>query len=219
MNTLDFSLLETMRWDNGIALLDWHLARLVQAAVYFDFPYDEARICGALAQTEDVLEPGQPYRVRLTLSSDGTVRLTTATLDPTEARYATAAVYPGLVDPSGPFWRHKTTRRLHYAKPLYWAQTHGYDEAILVSTAGELVEGTRTNVWVERDGRLLTPPMAPGGLAGVYRSHILTTRPEADEAILTVDDLRMADAMYVSNAVHGLQEVSVALDVVELQAA
>lgn len=219
MNTPDFSLLESMRWTNEIALLDWHLARLVQAAVYFDFPYDESRICRALEEAERELELGQRYRVRLTLQPDGTPRVTTAALNPEADRIQSAAVYPDPIDASGPFWRHKTLRRRHYAKPLYWAQTQGYDEAILVNARGEVIEGTRTNLWIERDGRLLTPPMREEGLAGVFRSHLLTARPDTDEAVLLIDDLRTADAVYVSNAVLGLQPVQLDLAVVEGQAA
>jgi para-aminobenzoate synthetase/4-amino-4-deoxychorismate lyase len=44
-------------------------------------------------------------------------------------------------------------------------------------------------------------------LAGVYRRHLLETRPEIKERVLTLDDLRHADAIYLANAVRGLRRV------------
>jgi para-aminobenzoate synthetase/4-amino-4-deoxychorismate lyase len=44
-----------------------------------------------------------------------------------------------------------------------------------------------------------------GLLAGVYRRHLLAMRPEIQERVLTLDDLRSADAVYLANAVRGLR--------------
>ena len=71
------------------------------------------------------------------------------------------------------------------------------------------MEGTRTTVWVERAGSLLTPPREAGGLPGVHRAHVLATHPGAAEATLTWSDLRAAEAVYLANAVRGLQRVAV----------
>jgi para-aminobenzoate synthetase/4-amino-4-deoxychorismate lyase len=58
-------------------------------------------------------------------------------------------------------------------------------------------------------GRCFTPPVECGLLAGVFRRHLLETRPDIGERVLSIDDLRKADAVYVSNAVRGLRRVEI----------
>jgi para-aminobenzoate synthetase/4-amino-4-deoxychorismate lyase len=49
-------------------------------------------------------------------------------------------------------------------------------------------------------------------LAGVYRRHLLATRPEIEERVLHLDDLEQADAIYLANAVRGLRRVTMDWD-------
>lgn len=50
-----------------------------------------------------------------------------------------------------------------------YARTKGADEAILANTRGNLCEGTASNIFVEQDGEILTPPLTSGCLAGITR--------------------------------------------------
>ncbi|MFN3866645.1 MAG: aminotransferase class IV [Demequina sp.] len=50
-----------------------------------------------------------------------------------------------------------------------YARDKGADEAIIANTHGNLCEGTATNVFVELDGEILTPPLASGCLPGITR--------------------------------------------------
>jgi para-aminobenzoate synthetase/4-amino-4-deoxychorismate lyase len=72
---------------------------------------------------------------------------------------------------------------------------------------GHVTEGAISNIFVEKDGRWFTPPIACGVLAGIYRRHLLETRSDIEERILTVEDLKAADGVYLSNAVRGLRRV------------
>ena len=74
-------------------------------------------------------------------------------------------------------------------------------EAILVRDDGLVTEGSYTNVFVERDGMLLTPPTSLGLLPGVLREFLIE-KGRAKEAELTLDDL--ADGFQLGNAVRGL---------------
>lgn len=67
----------------------------------------------------------------------------------------------------------KTTSYVENAVILAHAQANGADEALLANTQGELCEGTGTNVFVERDGEVLTPPLSAGCLAGITRELVL----------------------------------------------
>ena len=56
---------------------------------------------------------------------------------------------------------------------LHYARERGATEAVFANLAGNLCEGTGTNVFVCIDGRVLTPPLSAGCLAGVTRDLIL----------------------------------------------
>ncbi len=208
----DFRPLETMRAERGrIPLLDRHLARLSRSARYFEFVLDEATVRARMEETLRGVGEG-PHRVRLTLGRGGDVAIEAEPADDTALRLHRAVVFPEPAPSDDPFLRHKTTHRPFYDRALAWARARGADEAILLNERGEVTEGTFTNLWVRRGDRLLTPPLASGGLGGVYREHLLATRPDAAEAVLRPDDLRAADAVLLSNAVRGLQEVRVGAD-------
>jgi para-aminobenzoate synthetase/4-amino-4-deoxychorismate lyase len=100
---------------------------------------------------------------------------------------------------------HKTTHRPLYAQALQAALAAGYDDVLFVNTRGEVTETAIHNVFIETGGRLLTPPLDCGLLPGVHRRHILATHPTASEQVLTLQDLRRADAIYLCNAVRGLR--------------
>ncbi len=67
----------------------------------------------------------------------------------------------------------KTTSCAENAVLLAWAKAHGGDEALVANTVGELCEGTGTNVFVERAGELVTPPLSSGCLGGITRELVL----------------------------------------------
>jgi branched-chain amino acid aminotransferase len=67
----------------------------------------------------------------------------------------------------------KTTSYGENALALAKAAEQGADEAIFANTSGVLCEATGSNVFVAIDGRLLTPPLASGCLAGITRALVL----------------------------------------------
>lgn len=74
----------------------------------------------------------------------------------------------------------KTTSRLASVLTRREAQTRGAFEAVLVDAAGDLTEGTASNVFLVRDGRLLTPPTSQSALPGVTRAAVLEAAAGAD---------------------------------------
>jgi branched-chain amino acid aminotransferase len=87
----------------------------------------------------------------------------------------------------------KTTSYAENVVALAAAQRAGAEEALLANTVGDLCEGTATNVWVERDGELLTPPLSSGCLAGITRELVLEWSAEAG---LPVREARPGELRY-----------------------
>lgn len=73
----------------------------------------------------------------------------------------------------------KTTSYAENVVALAEAHRRGADEAVLANTVGLLCEGTGSNVVVERDGELVTPPLSSGCLAGITRELLLEWAGEA----------------------------------------
>ena len=93
---------------------------------------------------------------------------------------------------------HKTSDRSFYDEPR---QAAGLFEVLFVDRDGFLTEGSFTNVFVKRDGVLLTPPLRRGLLPGVLRAELLANG-SAVEADLRAEDL--ADGFFIGNALRGL---------------
>ncbi|HET6389758.1 aminodeoxychorismate synthase component I [Hyphomicrobium sp.] len=201
-----FELIETMLYEpgDGIWLRGYHLARLAASAAYFGFAYDPVKVRDAIDKAI-AEQPGERRRVRLLLDEDGAVTVTTAPQpkSPADAvmRYV---VSDTRVNSGDQFLYHKTTRRELYDREWkHYSETLGADEVIYLNENGELAEGSRTTVFVERDGKLLTPRLAAGLLPGTLRA-ALVDEGRASEAALTIDDVNKADAIYLGNSVRGL---------------
>ncbi len=192
-------LIETLRRENGVYPM-WagHLARLRRSAEWFGFPLDEQRLCRELGR-----QPATGvWRIRLTLDSTGGIDIqATAMADaPPSARLAELADI--RIDSGDPLRGHKTTERQLYDLALQGlpAESPVFD-LVFVNERGEIAEGARSNVFVERDGVLLTPPLTSGALPGVLRAELLATG-RAREAVLYPADL--GGDFWLGNALRGL---------------
>ncbi len=97
-------------------------------------------------------------------------------------------------------------------RALAVAADAGAGEAIFANTKGELCEGTGTNVFLVRDGRLLTPPGSSGCLLGVTRALVLELAValgiDAAEEDLPLSALAEADEAFLSSSTREVQAVS-----------
>ncbi|MBS0471247.1 MAG: aminodeoxychorismate synthase component I [Proteobacteria bacterium] len=194
-------LIETLRHENGFVRLERHLARMEASAKFLDLPFDRAGADATLNRA--VGGSDKPLRVRLTLDEAGAFECTTAPLGPaaTHWRYAISP-YPVRSDDA--LIRHKTTWRQFYdAEQLRLSGQTGCDEAVFVNERGEITEGSRTNLFIRKDGQLYTPPLGCGLLDGVLRRELLETG-QCEERVLTPDDLATADEVLLGNSLRGL---------------
>ncbi|QSB14003.1 branched-chain amino acid transaminase [Natronosporangium hydrolyticum] len=91
------------------------------------------------------------------------------------------------------------------------ALTCGFDEAILLNTQGEVTDGWAHNLFVVRDGVLMTPPLSAGALAGVVRDTVMVLAGELGVECrvepLTRTDLYHADECFLTGTAAGVVPV------------
>ncbi|MCP8882933.1 aminodeoxychorismate synthase component I [Devosia sp. XJ19-1] len=196
------TLIETFKWtpDGGFDFEARHLDRLEASARYFMLEMTRAGAAEVLAAASR--DWTGPMRVRLTLSDAGFV-LTAVPLPPSPESFRFGIAEEKL--DAGSVWlAHKTTNRAFYDNPRQVAHDErGLDELVFRNTRGELTEGSFTNLFIERNGRLLTPPLSSGLLPGTLRAELIATG-KADEQVLTLADLAGAEAIWLGNSVRGL---------------
>lgn len=86
-----------------------------------------------------------------------------------------------------------------------------YAEGLMLDPFERVVEGTMSNLFLVRGGRLLTPDLSQAGIAGVMRGLIMDSAAALGVACgtvaLTLADLRQADEVFLCNSVIGIWPV------------
>ena len=81
------------------------------------------------------------------------------------------------------------------------AQQNGYDEALMLTQEGHVSEGSAENLFIVREGILITPPGSDNILEGITRRHVLTMAGDlgipASERTIDRTELYMADEVFL----------------------
>ena len=101
----------------------------------------------------------------------------------------------------------KTTSYADNVVALEWAHRRGFSEGLFANTIGQISEGTGTNVFVVKDGDVLTPPTSSGCLAGITRE-LLLEWGLAVEAELSLDDLESTDEVFLTSSTRDVHPVT-----------
>jgi len=194
-------LIETMRFDPeaGIELLELHLERMKASAAELGFSFDRHEARNRIHALCFQLD--RPAKLRLLLARSGEIALETMPLPPTVDGAVECIVLPLPVVTSDWRLRHKSSDRGFYDVALAVAKERGAYEALFVRDDGLVTEGSFTNLFVERGGKLLTPRVSLGLLPGVLRRRLLD-EGRAEEAELTLEDL--TGGFLIGNATRGL---------------
>lgn len=86
------------------------------------------------------------------------------------------------------------------------------DEAILMTEARQILEGSISNIFVVNDETLITPPVEAGLLAGVTRAFLLSLAKmngiKGMEAGISLDHLLHSDEAFLTNSLMGIMPIS-----------
>ena len=223
-------LFETMRAENGRAFrLAAHLDRLCHSAARIMAPITLDDLPSADVFQELMARNGlKTARLRLTVSAGSmledeekgkavlTVCATASELGGYAAdlyqRGVQVMICPFRVSPSDPLAGHKTTSYLPRLLGLREARQARCQEAVWFTTGNRLAEGSISNIFLVRSGKLVTPPLDTPVLPGTTRSLVLDLAAERgienEETPLVIDDLLDADEVLLTNAIMQVMPVT-----------
>ncbi|MFE4591495.1 aminotransferase class IV [Streptomyces laurentii] len=216
--TVGDGIFETVKAERGETFaLTLHLERLTRSARGLGLPdpdLDEVRRACAAVLEANPMELG---RLRITytgglspLGSErgGTGPTLVVALGETGRRPDTTAVItvPWTRNERGALTGLKTTSYAENVVALARAREQGASEALFANTVGQLCEGTGSNVFVVVDGRVLTPPVSSGCLAGITRA-LAVEWTGAEETDLPLEILDSADEIFLTSTLRDIQAV------------
>lgn len=135
--------------------------------------------------------------------------------EPHQLPPATLAVSDVRRNEGSPLSRIKSLGYLDNILALGKARAAGFDDALLLNNAGRACCASAANLFALTGKRLVTPPVTDGVLPGITRARLMDAAAaqgfQAAEGSLTVDQLKQADALYLTNSLIGIRPVA-ALD-------
>ncbi len=190
---------------NGrVSHVERHLARLERSAGELGFRFDAAQMHRELDAGVTRTTPDIASRLRLTLFHDGRIKITSAPLMPLPDGRVDLLIESNPLSEPRPLAAHKTTLRDEYDQGTRRAEARGAFDTLFFTGDGRLVEGGRSNIFVQIDGRWWTPPLTDGALPGVMRALLLEDPAwGAGERKLRLADLLRARSLMVCNALRG----------------
>ncbi len=127
----------------------------------------------------------------------------------TGVRLITASIR--RLPPDGLDPRIKSLNYLNSILARLEANRAGAEEAVLLNANGRVAEGTADNLFLVRDGLLLTPPVTDGALPGITRDLVMELAREGGiatrECSLTSYDLHTAEECFLTGTGTGLVPV------------
>lgn len=102
--------------------------------------------------------------------------------------------------------RHKTLNYGDCILEKRHAKDLGVDELLFLNSKGEICEGTVSNVFFSKNGKLFTPPVSSGLLPGIVRRFLIENF-SVTEKILKKEDVKEMDECFVTNSLMGIMPV------------
>ncbi len=209
------SVFETVAIRHGRPLFyEEHLIRLINASEQL-LSVDASSFCDAAKSL--ALPEGESGVLRIYVTA-GTGSLTEECANPNAfALFETSEISSGMgqglsvtierspVLPAPGGW--KTGNYWSNLRALQSAKREGFDEAVLINPAGEVISCAVGNIFCVMNGRLVTPALSSGARNGVIRDWVLT-HAGAEETLLSIDDVAQADEIFVTNSRIGIAMVS-----------
>lgn len=204
----NFELVETILFKKRFLYAEDHILRMRSSAEYFSYPFSRQTMKDLMKEIFLKLNSDKEYRVRILLDKKGGLRWEKSLISLPDKASNTLRLSLKPVNEKNPFLFHKTTHRPWYKEAMSDIARGRCFDVAFCNSKGELTEGSISNLFVENNNILYTPPVACGLLPGVLRANLLR-RGKCKERVLNVEDLLSADGIFCGNSVRGLVKVKV----------
>jgi len=105
----------------------------------------------------------------------------------------------------------KSANFLPYSMAAVYAKENKLNDCLVLNTAGTVADSTIANLFIIRDGIIVTPSLGEGCVNGVMRKYLIAslrnTGYEINETAVLVADVEEADEVFLTNAINGLRWV------------
>lgn len=208
---------------NGPKFLSQHWQRMHDSARLLNIPIPS--FPEWLEQIEKILVNGPnfsiPYALRVTLSGGApaagilpTLFGKTRSITYSSEQYQTGVtlfLLPVPRNENSPLTKLKTTNYLENILAKEEAVQNGAFEGLWLNSKGYVAEGTMSNIFFVKEGKLYTPALDCGCLPGTRRALVLELAAsigiESYEGHFSCAELLQADEVFITNALMGIMPV------------
>lgn len=206
--------------------LDDHLERLIDGMEILQFQFDSALWLGKLKSEiqKTLLIAGiNSYgKLRIVVFRGGSggylpdnndpnflIEVSPFANDPwTLKGFNKIGIYHHIPITPSPLTRIKSNNSLPYILAAKYAYSNQWNDALLRSSDGYIIEGSMANLFIVHAGTVFTPPVYGGCLPGIMRKQIIRILKKKQihivEKHLTIVDLNVADEIFLSNSIRGI---------------
>ena len=225
------SLFETMFYTNGrVISFDKHIERLRRGLSILKISYNNIIINDLLSLIKELIQVNKitnSARIRLQIfRKEGGLYLPSSNeldyiievfpLDNSTYKLNKKGIHIGIANntrkDNNQFSQLKTTSKMEMVLCAIEAKEMGWDDAIIMNSAGKLVESSKSNLFIFYKHKLYTPTIEDGPLNGIMRQTVLEISNnigiECVETHITNTDLLSADEIFLTNAIIGINWVS-----------
>ena len=217
-------LFETMKVVNGYPLF-WkdHFARLLFGAKLLHLEFKESWLEETLLSAIDGdTSDYTTCRVRVTIYRSGKGKYTPETnaikwsleatpLSDDPYTLPEEGISLGIYDDTfvscQPLSNAKTLNALPYVLASHYKQKVGWDDVVIKNSEGRIAEASSSNIFIQYDNRIITPPLSEGCIDGVFRKQLVKKLSPSEE-VIQLGMLQETDSIFITNVISGIRWVN-----------
>jgi len=105
----------------------------------------------------------------------------------------------------------KTNNYLPYVMGALWAKEQYLNDVILLNSDGNIADATIANVFIVSNGKIKTPDLSEGPVAGIMRRFLIkqlkSNDYEVEEGVVSIEEMQNANEIWLTNAINGIRWV------------
>ena len=107
---------------------------------------------------------------------------------------------------------------LPYVLAALHAKKQQWNDSIVLNSEGRICDSSIANIFMIKDGQILTPPLSEACVAGVMRRSLMqalvSSGFDVNEKQITIEELLLADEVFLTNSIYSLRWVQAIGDTV-----